>query len=53
MGTIKKAILEKRLIQLTEVQVIEIAASKKDIKEGFLVDNRTLKKEVKTWLKER
>lgn len=41
------------IFQLTEEQLYEISSSKKDIEDGLFVDNRSLKKEVKTWLKER
>jgi len=44
---------DESIFQLTEKQLAEIASAKKDIEEGFFVDNRTFKKEVKTWLKER
>jgi hypothetical protein len=41
------------ILQLTVEQLAEIASSKKEIEEGLFVDNRTFKKEVKTWLRER
>jgi len=41
------------ILHLTEEQLSEISSSKNDIRDGLFVDNRTLKKEVKTWLKER
>jgi len=49
----KQSLKDESIIQLTEEQLTEIASSKKDIEEGLYVDNSTLKKEVKTWLKER
>jgi hypothetical protein len=49
----KQSLKNDSILQLTEEQLAEIASSKNDIKEGLFVDNSTLKKEVKTWLKER
>jgi hypothetical protein len=49
----KQSFKNDSILQLTEEQLAEIAFSKKEIEEGLFVDNRTFKKEVKTWLKER
>ncbi len=49
----KQSLVNEVILQLTEEQLAEITLSKNDIKEGLFVDNRTFKKEVKTWLKER
>lgn len=49
----KQDFTDDAILQLTEEQLAEIASSKKDIEEGLFVDNSTLKKEVKIWLKER
>ncbi len=49
----KQSFADNIILQLTAEQLTEIATSKKEIEEGFFVDNRTLKKEVRTWLKER
>lgn len=49
----KQNFADDSIFQLTVEQLAEIASAKKDIEEGLFVDNRTLKKEVKTWLKER
>lgn len=49
----KQKLADYSILQLTEEQLIEISISKKEIEEGFFVDNSTFKKEVKTWLKER
>jgi hypothetical protein len=45
--------VDKGIIQLTEDQLKEIYASKKDIEKGLLIENKLLKKEVKQWLKAR
>jgi predicted transcriptional regulator len=50
---LKQSLSDDLILQLTDEQVAEIASSKKEIEEGLFVDNRTFKKEVKTWLKER
>ena len=49
----KQNFSDESILQLTEEQLAEIASSKKEIEEGLFVDNSTLKKEVKIWLKER
>lgn len=49
----KQNTAEDVILQLTEEQIDEILSSKKEIEEGLFVDNKTLKKEVRTWLKER
>lgn len=41
------------IIQLTQEQLLDIALSKKDIEQGFFIENSTLEKVVKSWLKER
>ena len=40
-------------IILTPEQLSEIASSRKDIEKGSLIENKTLNREVKTWLKVR
>lgn len=51
------AILENRteceILQLTQEQLDEIAASKKEIEQGVFIDNKIFKKEVKEWLRAR
>lgn len=49
----KQSFADDTILQLTAEQLTEIATSKKEIEEGLFVDHKTLKKEVKTWLKER
>lgn len=44
---------DESIFQLTEKQLAEIASAKKDIEKGLVVDNSTLKKAVKLWLKKR
>lgn len=49
----KQNFTEETIFQLTEKQLAAIASAKKDIEEGLLVDNSTLKKAIKLWLKKR
>ena len=41
------------VIQLTQEQLDEIIASKKEIEQGLFIDNSVLEKEVKQWLNAR
>ncbi|MBK7132844.1 MAG: hypothetical protein IPH69_08520 [Bacteroidales bacterium] len=49
----KQNFADNVILQLTDEQLAEIAISKKEVEDGLFVDHKTLKKEVKTWLKER
>jgi len=49
----KQSFADDIILQLTTEQLAEIEASKKEIEDGLYVEHNTLKKEVKTWLKER
>lgn len=53
MDTISHNGNETVIIKLTEQELIEIAASKKDIDEGLFIENNLFVKQVKLWLKER
>jgi len=44
---------KETVIELSGEQIKEIAKSKKDIENGSFIENDTLEKEVKTWLRER
>ncbi len=45
--------IETETIQLTQEQLDEIIASKKEIEQGSFVENSALEKEVKLWLNAR
>jgi hypothetical protein len=45
--------IDQKIIKLTQEQLDEIAASKKEIEQGVYIDNKIFKKEVKEWLRAR
>ena len=44
---------ESGVIQLTQEQLDDIVASKKEIEQGLFIENNAFKKEVKQWLNAR
>ncbi len=44
---------KETVIELSGEQIKEISKARKDIEEGSFIENSTLEKEVKTWLKGR
>jgi hypothetical protein len=49
----KQKLTDDSILQLTDELLAEITYSKKEIEDGLFIDNSSLKKEVKIWLKER
>jgi hypothetical protein len=50
LKTILDTKTETGVIQLTPEQLNDIIASKKEIEQGFFIENNTFEKEVKQWL---
>jgi hypothetical protein len=50
LKTILDSKSDTEVIQLTQEQLDEIIASKKEIEQGLSIENRILEKEVKLWL---
>jgi hypothetical protein len=53
LKTILDSKTDTEVIQLTQEQLDEIIASKKEIEQGLSIENRMLEKEVKLWLNAR
>ena len=53
LKTILDSKTETGVIQLTQEQLDEIIASKKEIEQGLFIENKALEKEVKQWLNAR
>ena len=53
LKTILDSKTETGVIQLTQEQLDEIIASKKEIEHGLFIENNALEKEVKQWLNAR
>ena len=53
LKTILDSKTETGIIQLTQLQLEEIIASRKEIEQGLLIGNEDLEKEVKQWLNAR
>ena len=53
LKTILDTKTETGVIQLTQEQLNDIIASKKEIEQGFFVENNAFEKEVKQWLNAR
>jgi hypothetical protein len=53
LKTILDSKTDTEVIQLTQEQLDEIIASKKEIEQGLSIDNSILEKEVKLWLNAR
>ena len=53
LKTILDSKTDTEVIQLTQEQLDEIIASKKEIEQGLSIDNGILEKEVKLWLNAR
>jgi hypothetical protein len=53
LKTILDSKTETEVIQLTQEQLDEIIASKKEIEQGLFIENKALEKEVKQWLNAR
>jgi hypothetical protein len=53
LKTILDAKTETGVIQLTQEQLDDIIASKKEIEQGLFIENSVLEKEVKQWLNAR
>jgi hypothetical protein len=53
LKTILDTKTDTEVIQLTQEQLDEIIASKKEIEQGLSIENRMLGKEVKLWLNAR
>ena len=50
LKTILDSKTESGLIQLTQEQLDDIVASKKEIEQGLFIENNAFEKEVKQWL---
>ena len=50
LKTILDSKTDSGVIQLTQEQLEEIIASKKEIEQGLFIENNVLEKEVKQWL---
>jgi hypothetical protein len=50
LKTILDSKTETGIIQLTQSQLDDIIASKKEIEQGLIIENDVLEKEVKQWL---
>ena len=53
LKTILDSKTETGVIQLTQEQLDDIIASKKEIEQGLFIENNALEKEVKQWLNAR
>jgi hypothetical protein len=53
LKTILDSKTESGVIQLTQEQLDEIIASKKEIEQGLFIENNVFEKEVKQWLNAR
>ena len=53
LKTILDSKTETGVIQLTQAQLDDIIASKKEIEQGLFIENNVLEKEVKQWLNAR
>jgi hypothetical protein len=53
LKTILDSKTERGVIQLTQEQLDDIIASKKDIEQGLFMENNAFEKEVKQWLSAR
>ena len=53
LKTILDSKTEKGVIQLTQEQLDDIIASKKEIEQGLFIENNAFEKEVKQWLNAR
>jgi hypothetical protein len=53
LKTILDSKTDTEVIQLTQEQLDEIIASKKEVEQGLSIENGILEKEVKLWLKAR
>jgi hypothetical protein len=53
LKTILDSKTESGVIQLTQEQIDDIVASKKEIEQGLFIENNAFEKEVKQWLNAR
>ena len=53
LKTIRDSKTETGVIQLSQEQLDDIIASKKEIEQGLFIENNALEKEVKQWLNAR